>query len=255
MAHSDDAQHTISIHGIELHYTVRGTGEPLLLLHGFTGSSADWVHMFDLDALARSYTVITPDLRGHGGSTNPSGRFTHRQCADDVEALLDHLGVECCRALGTSAGGNTLLHLATRDRERVSAMVLFGAPSYYPAQARTIMQSMTVETRSEQEWALMRARHRHGDDQIRALWNAARGFAESHDDMCFTPPLLATIRARTLIVAGDRDPLYPVDIFVEQYHAIPNASLMVLPDAGHESIWADARDAFVKTALAFLSRQ
>lgn len=70
--------------------------------------------------------------------------------------------------------------------------------------------------------------------------------------MCFTPPLLATITAKTLIVAGDRDPLYPVDIFVEQFHAIPEASLLVLPGAGHESIWTTARDTFVRAALDFL---
>ena len=99
----------------------------------------------------------------------------------------------------------------------------------------------------------MRARHAHGDDQIRALWRIAVGFADSYDDdMSFTPPHLATIRARTLIVIGDRDELYPVEIFVEQYRAIPNAALYVIPVAGHDAVFGAARAEFVRAALAFL---
>ena len=82
------------------------------------------------------------------------------------------------------------------------------------------MGAVTDEGRSEDDWREMRARHPQRDEQIRALWRVARGFATSHDDMAFTPPLLATITARTLIVTGDRDALYPLEIFVEQYRAI-----------------------------------
>src|SRR5215813_10353528 len=99
--------------GADLHYEVRGDGEPLLLLHGFTGAGGDWTYLFDLDALARRYRLIIPDARGHGRSTNPSGAFSHRQCARDVLALCDHLGVGRCKAIGLSLGGNTLLHVAT----------------------------------------------------------------------------------------------------------------------------------------------
>jgi pimeloyl-ACP methyl ester carboxylesterase len=98
----------------------------------------------------------------------------------------------------------------------------------------------------------MRARHSGGDDQIRALWRTAVGFADSHDDMTFTPPHLATIRTRTLIVTGDRDPLYPLEIFVEQYRAIPNAALHVLPGAGHDAVFGAGRAGFVQAALDFL---
>jgi pimeloyl-ACP methyl ester carboxylesterase len=98
----------------------------------------------------------------------------------------------------------------------------------------------------------MRERHKLGDDQIRALWRNAHAFKDSYDDMNFTPPYLSTIQARTLLVAGDRDPLYPVDIFVEMYRAIPRSALWVLPNGGHGPIFGEARDAFVRTALAFL---
>ena len=193
-----------------------------------------------------------PDARAHGRSTNPGGAFTHRQCARDVLALCDHLGVARCKAIGLSLGGNTLLHVATADPDRVGAMVLIGAPSYFPAQARAIMRSFTAETRTAADWAMMRARHAHGDDQIRALWRTAVGFADSYDDMTFTPPHLATIRARTLIVTGDRDPLYPLEIFVEQHRAIPGSALQVLPNGGHDAVFGAGRADFVRAALAFL---
>lgn len=238
--------------GFELAYCVRGKGAPLLLLHGFFGAGEDFAHLFDLAALARERTLVIPDLRGHGASTNPGADLTHRQCAVDMLALLDHLGLPRVDALGHSLGGNTLLHLATRAPDRVGTMVLAGAPSYFPGQARAIMRAVGDEARGDAEWAVLRAKHRHGDAQIRALSRIARGFAERHDDMAFTPPLLATIRARTLIVAGDRDELYPLEIFVEQYRSIAGAQLCVLPGGGHDAVFTGGRGAFTRAALAFL---
>jgi pimeloyl-ACP methyl ester carboxylesterase len=246
---------SVRLNDLELSYRVQGQGEPLLLLHGFMGSSADWIHLFDLDDLARRYRLIMPDARGHGRSTNPSGAFTHRLCAQDARALLDHLQIDRVKAVGVSSGGNTLLHLATAAPDRVEAMVLTAAASYFPAPARAIMATFTAGDRPEAEWVEMRGRHPQGDDQIRALWRIAGGFATSLDDMAFTPPLLATIQARTLIVTGDRDPLYPLEMFVEQYRAIPNAALMVIPDGGHDAVFRAARPDFVRTALAFLGAE
>ena len=86
----------------------------------------------------------------------------------------------------------------------------------------------------------MRQRHKHGDEQIRAIWMQANGFKDSYDDMNFTPPYLSTITARTLIVHGDRDPLYPVNLAVEMHSAIPLLSLDSSPRrAGHGPIFAE----------------
>ncbi len=241
-----------NVNGIELYFEDFGSGEPLLLLHGFTGSSGDWVHVFELDELAKRYRVLAPDLRGHGGSTNPPGTLTHRQCALDTFAWLDQLGIERFRAIGLSLGGNTLLHMSTQQPQRVEAMVIVSATPYFPAQARALMALMTEENQSPEEWALLRARHKHGDEQIRALWRIGQGFKDSYEDMNFTPPLLSTITARTMIVAGDRDPLYPVELSVELYRAIPRASLWVVPNGGHGPVFGEQREAFATAARAFL---
>jgi len=243
---------TVRLNGIDLFYQTEGAGEPLLLLHGGTGCHDDWQYAGHGQFL-REYSLIQPDARGHGRSTNPGGTITHRQCALDTLALLDHLGICKTRAIGLSMGGNILLHMATLQPERIEAMVAVSCTMYFPQQARAIMQKAHApEGQSTAEWESMRKRHKLGDEQIARLWEWARSLKESYDDMNFTPPLLARITARTLIVYGDRDPLYPVEMAVEMYRAIPRSALWVVPSGGHGPMFLDQADQFAKTALAFL---
>ncbi len=241
---------TRKVNGIEMYCEVRGQGESLLFLSGFTGIGADWDYI-SKDPVP-GFQLILPDARGHGRSTNPSGVFTFRQAALDVFALFDQLGIHRFKAVGLSAGAKTLLHMATAQPDRLEAMVLVSATPYFPEQARAIMRQMTVDSHTEQEWALMRRRHLHGDDQIRALWQQACGFADSYDDMNFTPPYLSTISARTLIVHGDRDPLYPVRLALELHASIPQSYLWIVPNGGHGPIFGADSASFVNTALPFL---
>lgn len=113
------------------------------------------------------------------------------------------------------------------------------------------MRSLPAEPPPEEMRAL-RGRHARGDEQIAALWEQQRRFADSFDDMAFTPPQLSRIQARTLIVYGDRDPLYPVEMAVEMYRAIPRSALWVVPGGGHGPIFGDAAGPFVRSALDFL---
>jgi pimeloyl-ACP methyl ester carboxylesterase len=242
---------TLDVNGFTMYYEARGDGEPLLLLHGGTGIGADWAHVFPADP--PGCRVVVPDLRGHGRSTNPSREFTFRQCARDVLALLDALQIDRAKAIGLSMGAKTLLHAATQQPDRVPAMVVVSATPYFPPPMRAIAATFDADTLSDDEWAALRRRHVHGDDQIRALWAMTRGFAASYDDMAFTPPLLATIRARTLVVHGDRDPLYPVELGVELYRSIPDAALWIVPNAGHGPIFGAMAARFAETALAFLA--
>lgn len=248
---SDNDGQTVRLNGMELYFEEHGQGEPLLLLHGFTGCAGDWVHA-GRDQLAREHRLIAPDARGHGRSSNPERTITHRQCALDTLALLDHLGIGRCKAIGMSMGGNTLLHMATLQPERVEAIVLVSATMYFPEQARRIMAASPVEEQPPEAWEAMRRCHRRGDEQILALWEQQRAFKDSHDDMSFTPPSLARITARTLIVYGDRDPLYPVEMAVEMYRAIPRSALWVVPGGGHGPIFLEAAEGFARAALAFL---
>lgn len=248
---SPQSEGSFRINGAEIHFQIIGDGEPLLLLHGFTGSGSDWQFVFNNPP--PEYTLVMPDIRGHGRSTNPSAEFTHRQSAEDMFALLDRLGIERIKAVGLSAGGNTLLHMAIRKPARVEAMVVISATTHFPDQARAIMSRITPDNRTGEEWQEMRQRHRRGDEQIRALWRQANAFKDSYDDMNLTDADLSTITASTLIVYGDRDPFYPVEIAVAMRKAIPRSYLWVIPNGGHGPIFGGIRDRFVETATAFLA--
>ena len=177
---------------------------------------------------SKDFQLIVADMRGHGRSSNPSKVFRHQDSAADVFALLDHLKIGTLKGLGVSGGG-----------------------SYFPAQARPIMRQYPSSL-TEQDWEMMRRRHPGGDARIKALLASTASFADSYDDMNFTPPYLSTIQARTLIVQGDRDPLYPVEISVEIAKAIPRSSLWIVPNGGHGPIGGERWPEFVKTAAAFL---
>ncbi len=241
---------TVTINEMQMYYVAHGQDEPLVLLHGYTGSSGDW-EMF-LPDLAKEHRLIIPDLRGHGRSTNPSTTFTFRQAALDVFALLDLLGIKQFKAIGMSGGGNTLLHMATQQPGRVAAMALASAASYYPEQSRAIMRTYSADKLADDEWRIQRQRHQHGDEQIRALYRHGQAFADEYHDLNFIPPYLATITARTLIVSGDRDPLVPVHIAVEMYKAIPHSYLCIVPSGEHLPVFYNLREPFIKTVMPFL---
>jgi pimeloyl-ACP methyl ester carboxylesterase len=246
---------TLPIHDCQLYVRTAGSGPPLLLLHGFTSSGAAWEPY--LEPLAREYTLIVPDLRGHGRSTNPGNTFTHRQAARDVFALLDALGVDRFQAMGMSTGAMTLLHMATGQPARVEAMVLLGGTTYYPEQARAIIRQSTVESATPERMADLRRLHAHGDEQIRSLLAQFHGFKDSYDDMDFTPPYLSTIAARTLIVHGDRDEYFPLSIPLQMHGSIPGAHLWIVPHSDHgllRETFASGvgKEMFLHTALAFL---
>lgn len=241
----------VELNGIDMHYEERGSGDPLVLLHGFGACGADWRPI--AEALSRHYRVITVDLRGHGWSTNPANRFSMRQSADDVAALLDRLGLQRVRAMGISAGGMTLLHLATRQPERIEAMVLIGATTHFPEQARAIMRGVSAETLPPPVLEMFRTCAMRGDAQVGALIGQFHAFKDSHDDMAFTPAALSAIRARTLIVHGDRDEFFPVSIPVEMYGAIPGSELWIVPNGDHVPIYGERTPEFLRVTQRFLA--
>jgi pimeloyl-ACP methyl ester carboxylesterase len=242
---------TLSRPGSVMSYETFGSGPPLLLLHGFFGAGSDFQYAFDLERLAADYEVTLPDLRGHGRSTNEHPTFTHRQCAADVLALVDSLGHRSVRAVGLSLGANALLHAASWRPSAFQTLVLVSGTTHCPPEARAIQGSLPPEP-SLDEWPVLRAKHVHGDAQILALRRFARAFADDTDDLRFTDADLARIAMATLIVYGDRDPLYPVEIAVRMYRQMPRAALWVVPGGGHGPIFGPDRPEFERRAQAFL---
>ena len=242
--------HTVEIDGIDLYYEEHGAGEPLVLLHGFGGCVQNW-HPF-LAGLSARHRLILVDLRGHGYSTNPGNTFTHRQAARDVSRLLEELGIGQFSAMGISTGGMTLLHMATSQPERIESMVLISATSHFPDQARAMMRRASFDSMPPQVQEMYRECAKRGDEQIRQLIAQFNAFQSNYDDMNFTAEVLSTITARTLVVHGDRDRFFPVEIPVGLYRAIPNAELWIIPGGDHAPIY-DTPAAFTATALRFLA--
>lgn len=243
----------IHVNGIDLHYVDRGKGEPLLLVHGFNSCAAEWGSI--ADALAQDYRLIIPDLRGHGWSTEPASSFSALRSSADISALLNALGLRRVRAIGQSYGGMALLHLATREPDRISSMVLVSSVSQLPDQARAIARGTTVETLP----GVLRDRFRscaaHGDAQMRGVIDRLRSLANDRDDVNFNAAQLHAIRARTLIVQGDRDRMFPVETAFKLYRDIPNSELWIVPGSGHVPIWGDRQPEFLRVTREFLNPQ
>ncbi len=251
-AQSEPPGKIAKVNGIDMHYQERGTGEPLLLLHGFGGCATEWAPFAEV--LAQDYRVISVDLRGHGWSTNQSGTFTMRQSAEDIAALLDELGIAKTRAMGISAGGMTLLHLATKHPERIDAMVLIGASTHFPTETRHISAGTHYETLPPPVQNFFRnCAKRGGEAQVKSLLTQFRAFATSYEDMTFTPPTLGRIKARTLIVHGDRDEFFPVEIPVAMYGAIPGSELWIVPEGDHVPIYDERMPEFLRVTRQFLA--
>jgi pimeloyl-ACP methyl ester carboxylesterase len=160
------------------------------------------------------------------------------------------------KAIGLSMGAKTLLHLSTADPDRIDAMVIVSATPHFPDPLRAAARQFTREAYERlpaAEREKLRARHVHGDEQLLRLYDMTRSFATSYDDMSFTSTSLGTITARTLIVHGDRDPLYPVELAVELLRGIPRSALWIVPHGGHGPIFGDRTELFRSEALSFLS--
>ncbi|WP_408002893.1 alpha/beta hydrolase [Pseudomonas meliae] len=93
-----------------LHYEEYGLGEPVLLLHGLGSSCQDWE--YQIPALASQYRVIVMDMRGHGRSDKPYGRYSIQAMSNDVEALIEHLRLGPVHLIGLSMGGMIGFQLA-----------------------------------------------------------------------------------------------------------------------------------------------
>jgi len=126
--------HYADVNGIKLYYETLGTGRPLILLHGGLGA----IEMFgpNLPALAKGRQVIAVDLQGHGRTADIDRPLSVQLMADDIAALIKHLGLESADVMGYSLGGGVALQTAIRHPEVVRKLVVVSTPfrrsGFYP---------------------------------------------------------------------------------------------------------------------------
>jgi 3-oxoadipate enol-lactonase len=113
---------TYSSKGLEFYFEQQGDGTPLILLHGFGQHGGTWAPL--MPAYARYFTVVAPDMRGCGRSQLAEPGFTAADLADDVVALMDHIGAERAHIAGWSLGGPVAIELALGHADRFASLSL-----------------------------------------------------------------------------------------------------------------------------------
>ena len=198
----------------------RGSGRPLVLLHG----NGEDHHVFDrlVPLLAPGRALVGVASRGHGRSPRGGGPLTIASMSEDVEAVLVELGLEHVDVLGYSDGGNVALELALRHPARIGRMVVCGA-NLDPAGLRPSVLRAMVAARS-------------GLQVSRRFWRGAARRIELMDlmvdDPHIAPARLARVGAPVLVVVGERDVVRPEHSRLIA-DSLPSGDLAVVAGVGH----------------------
>lgn len=208
-----------------IHYRTAGKGQPLILLHGYFGQGGQWSKY--VDVFGKHFTVIAPDLPGHGLSANTSENFDPELVASAMWRLLDELGYARVSGIGYSAGGMTLLAMATQQPRRIHAMVLAASAASVRSAPPQRWEDLPRGFQSD-----MLRNHPGGVDQVRKL--LATHTIPSVDSLAQQP-----LRVPTLMVVGDRDESFPLPLVLATYEQLEHGRLWVIPNLGHELFWAE----------------
>ena len=222
---------------ININYIEKGSGEPLILLHG-NGEDCSYFNG-QLDAFARYFHVYALDTRRHGKTPRGTAPFTIRQFADDLLTFMDAHEIARAHLLGFSDGGNTAMIFAMQHPGRVMRLILYGAN----LDARGVKPGVQLPIELGYRFAKLFARRSAEARQHAELLGLMV------NDPAVRPEELAGIQAPTLVVAGTRD-------MIKEQHtrliaaSIPSAQLVIL-DGDH--FVANKRPAaFNEAVLVFL---
>jgi 2-succinyl-6-hydroxy-2,4-cyclohexadiene-1-carboxylate synthase len=264
----------LTVNGCNYNVEVRGSGIPLVLLHGFTGSTLNWRSL--IEELSWSYTTIGIDLLGHGRSDAPLDPqcYTMDRAATDLARLIQVLTACPVNLLGYSMGGRLALYLTRHYPELITSLVLEsaspGLADPWARQQRRDSDELLAQ-RIEREgipafvdywekiplFASQQSLPAASCEQLRSqrLQNRAHGLANSLRGMGTgqQPSLwddLTTIRQPTLLLAGASDAKY-IEIARQMRERMPHARLQIIPDAGH-AVHLEAPQAFEIQVMMFV---
>jgi pimeloyl-ACP methyl ester carboxylesterase len=257
------------VNGINLYFEIHGAGRPLILLHGGLGSG----EMFGpvLPLLAEHHQVVTVDLQGHGRTADIDRPIDIRLMADDIAALIDHLGLDRPALVGYSLGGGVALHTAVKYPAKVGRLVAASAnirpDAIYPemrAQQRQVSGAAAEFMKETPMYQLYQRVAPRPEDFPRLLDKIGESMSKDFD---FSEEV-RSLQVPTLIVAADAD-MAPPSHYVEIFKLLGGGlrdggwmgegrpegghALAILPGLTHYNLGGSPL--FAAVILAFLEEQ
>ncbi len=266
----------VRVRGLALHYVERGTGSPIVLIHGAFGGVEDWIATGILDELARSHRVIAFDRPGHGWSGRPSkGAASPIAQARILREALRELGVQRPIVVGFSWGGAAALAWAVEAPDEIAGVVtlngvaypwpgatsasyvLAGLPLIGPLLAHTIAApfgTLTAENSVARAFAPAPVAPTFARSPIPLALRPAQFIVEAEDmrilkaAVAIQAPRYGDIRVPLIIVAGRGDLVAFWDFHSERLHAVvPTSEFTLLDDAGHQILHSHPREVIEAT--------
>jgi pimeloyl-ACP methyl ester carboxylesterase len=250
--------------GCQLHYEEYGQGAPVLLVHGLGSSTRDWE--YQIPELAAHYRVIAIDIRGHGRSDKPRERYSIAGFAEDVSALIEHLGLDRVHLVGISMGGMIGFQLGVERPELLKSLTIVNSGPEVKAKSPrdfleiakrwSLSRLLSLDTISKALGKLLFPKPEQAElrRKIEERWpqNDKRAYLASLDAIIGwgVRERLARITCPTLVIAADRDytPVAQKEAYVRE---MPNARLLVIEDSRHATP-LDQPQRFNSSLLAFL---
>jgi len=243
---------SVQVGSATIAYRVQGHGPAMMLVHGYPLSGELFAK--NRAVLARRYTVVTPDLRGFGSSTTPDTKGGVELYAKDMLAVMDHLSIRRAIIGGMSMGGPVVLEMYREAPQRFRGMVLIDSTTSpandvekaqwpgFGKQARDkgvasmipvlMPQMLTTPTRTGNP-ALVKY---IGGIVKKGSVNAAVGGGDTLANRPDSRPMMAHAKIPVLIVVGQDDPIYPLEMAQKMHQDIPHSHLVVVPGAAHAAI-------------------
>ncbi len=270
----------ITLHGNRVTYRRAGWGPVVLLIHGITGSSLTWQEV--IEPLAERYTVVAPDLLGHGESAKPRGDYSLGAYASGLRDLLAAIGHDRATVVGHSLGGGVAMQMAYQFPERCERLVLVSSGGL-GREVNALLRSATLpfseyvlpllaaprvlSTTTSVGGFLRRLGMRAGPD-MDEMWRGFVSLSDAEAREAFihtlrgivdfggqrvsaTDRLYLAKEMPTLLMWGERDPIIPVHHAHATHDLIPGSRLETFADAGHFPHRDDPRR-FVKTLTDFI---
>jgi pimeloyl-ACP methyl ester carboxylesterase len=252
-----------TLHGQRVCYRMAGDGPAVVLIHGITSSSAVWVQLME-DLVDAGYSVIAPDLFGHGASAKPKGDYSLGAYASGVRDLLGMLGYERVTVVGHSLGGGIALQLAYQFPEYVERLVLISSGGL-GREVSPLLRAASLPGSELVMPLIVSGLGVRAGTKVSGFLNwlgfppgphlqeMGRGYAslvEADAQQAFVNTLRSVIdaggqkvsamdrlylaeRLPTLIIWGDRDPIIPIEHGRAAVAAIPGSKLVEISGSRH----------------------